>query len=66
MPPLLQGALSEPIIKVRVLFCDPLYTFEYTIKITVIICHYAEIPITNKKGFIPLVVMLKDLLAAEG
>lgn len=27
-PPPLQGALSEPLIKVRVLFCDPLFTFE--------------------------------------
>lgn len=39
---------------------------KYTIKIMVIICHEAEMPITNNKGFIPLVVMREDLLEAGG
>lgn len=39
---------------------------KYTIKIMVIICHETEMPITNNKGFIPLVVMLEDLLEADG
>lgn len=39
---------------------------KYTIKIMVIMCHEAKMPITNSKELIPLVVMLEDLLKAEG
>lgn len=63
----LQGAVCEPIIKVRVLFPVTLSSLlKYTLPIWVIICYESDMPITNNKGFRPLVVTLEELLEAEG
>lgn len=39
---------------------------KYTLPIWVIICYESDMPITNNKGFRPLVVTLEELLEADG
>lgn len=65
--PPLQGAVCEPIVKVRVLFpVTPPSLLKCTLPIWVIICYESKMPITNNKGFRLLVVTLEDLKDTEG